>query len=113
MIINLSYEEFKKDYEENITQIDNSQYIDSAKEFLQMAKNKLKELINADQQLRDIFMNGNEELNDLSKVIISNTLIFNKVKKFKEEKKENEYMKFNINVNKYSNSKFPLLEILK
>ena len=112
MIINLSYDEFKKDYEENITEIDNNQYIDSAKEFLQMAKNKLKELINADQKLRDIFMNGNEELNDLSKVIISNTLIFNKVKKFKEEKKENEYMKFNINVNKY-NSNFPLIEILK
>ena len=112
MIINLSYEEFKKDYDDNITQIENEQDIDSAKEFLQMAKNKLKELINADQQLRDIFMNGNEELNDLSKVIISNTLIFNKVKKFMEEKKENEYMKFNIDINKY-NSKFPLLEILK
>ena len=57
-------------------------------------------------------MNGNQELNELSKVIISNSLIFNKVKKFNEEKKENEFLKFNINVSKY-NSKFPLLEILK
>ena len=112
MIINLSYEVFQNDYEENIDEIENNLYVDSAKEFLVIAKNKLKELINADQHLRDIFINGNDELNDLSKVIISNSLLFNKIKKFKEEKKEKEYLKFNINLNKY-NSKFPLLEILK
>ena len=112
MIINLSYEAFQNDYEENITEIENNLYVDSAKEFLVIAKNKLKELINADQHLRDIFINGNDELNDLSKVIISNSLLFNKIKKFKEEKKEKEFLKFNINLNKY-NSKFPLLEILK
>ena len=112
MIINLSYEAFQNDYEENIAEIENNLYVDSAKEFLVISKNKLKELINADQHLRDIFINGNDELNDLSKVIISNSLLFNKIKKFKEEKKEKEFLKFNINLNKY-NSKFPLLEILK
>jgi hypothetical protein len=112
MIINLSYEEFMKDYNENIVEIENSEYINSSKEFLQNAKNNLMELIKADQHLRDIFMNGNEELNGLSKVIISNSLLFNKIKKFKEEKKENEFLKFNINLSKY-NSKFPLIELLK
>ena len=112
MIINISYEEFRRDYDENISQIQNEQYIDSAKEFLVISKNKLKELINAGQHLRDIFINGNDELNELSKVIISNSLIFNKIKKFKEEKKENEFLTFNINLIKY-NSKFPLLEIQK
>ena len=112
MIINLSYEEFMKDYNENISEIENKEYIDSAKEFLTISKNNILELIKADQQLRDIFMNGNDELNALSKVIISNSLLFSKIKKFKEEKKENEYLKFNINLNKY-NSKFPLLEIIK
>ena len=112
MIINLSYEEFMKDYNENIAEIENKEYIDSAKEFLQLAKNNLLELIKADQHLRDIFMNGNDELNGLSKVIISNSLLFNKIKKFKEEKKDNEYLKFNLNLSKY-NSKFPLIEILK
>ena len=112
MIINISYEEFRRDYDENISQIENEQYIDSAKEFLVISKNKLKELINAGQHLRDIFINGNDELNELSKVIISNSLIFNKIKKFKEEKKENEFLIFNINLIKY-NSKFPLLEIQK
>ena len=112
MIINISYEEFRRDYDENISQIENEQYIDSAKEFLVISKNKLKELINAGQHLRDIFINGNDELNELSKVIISNSLIFNKIKKFKEEKKENEFLTFNINLIKY-NSKFPLLEIQK
>ena len=112
MIINISYEEFIKDYNENITEIENEKYIDSAKQFLVMSKNNLLELIKADQQLRDIFMNGNDELNALSKVIVSNSLLFNKIKKFKEEKKEKEYLKFNINLNKY-NSKFPLIEIIK
>ena len=112
MIINISYEEFIKDYNDNITEIENEKYIDSAKQFLVMSKNNLLELIKADPQLRDIFMNGNDELNALSKVIISNSLLFNKIKKFKEEKKENEYLKFNINLNKY-NSKFPLLETIK
>ena len=112
MIINLSYEEFMKDYNENISEIENKEYIDSAKEFLTISKNNILELIKADPQLRDIFMNGNDELNALSKVIISNSLLFSKIKKFKEEKKENEYLKFNINLNKY-NSKFPLLEIIK
>ena len=112
MIINLSYEEFKRDYDDNISQIEESQYIDSSKEFLQLGKNKLMELIKADQELRDIFMNGNDELNGLSKVIISNSLLFSKIKKFKEEKKEKEYLKFNINLSKY-NSLFPLIEIQK
>ena len=112
MIINLSYEEFKRDYNENISQIEDEKYIDSSKEFIVNSKNYLNELIKADQQLRDIFMNGNDELKELNKVIISNSLIFAKVKKFKEERKEKEYLKFNININKY-NSKFPLLEILK
>ena len=93
-------------------QIEQSEFIDSAKELLSMSKKNLAELIKAETQLRDIFMNGNQELSELSKVVISNTLIFNKVKKFKEEKKENEFIKFNINISKY-NSKFPLLEILK
>ena len=112
MIINLSYEEFMEDYNKNIQEIENKEFIDSSKEYLQIAKKHLNELIKAESQLRDTFMNGNQELNELSKVVISNTLIFNKVKKFKEEKKDNEYMKFNINMNKYD-SKFPLLEILK
>jgi hypothetical protein len=111
-VINLSYEEFMDDYNKNIPQINDNNYIDSAKELLQISKKNLNELIKAETILRDIFMNGNQELNELSKVIISNSLIFNKVKKFNEEKKENEFLKFNINVSKY-NSKFPLLEILK
>ena len=111
-VINLSYEEFMDDYSKNIPQIKDNNYIDSAKELLQISKKNLNELIKAETILRDIFMNGNQELNELSKVIISNSLIFNKVKKFNEEKKENEFLKFNINVSKY-NSKFPLLEILK
>ena len=112
VIINLSYEEFINDYSNTLEQIEQNEFIDSAKELLTMSKKNLAELIKAETQLRDIFMNGNQELSELSKVIISNTLIFNKVKKFKEEKKENEFIKFNINVSKY-NSKFPLLEILK
>jgi len=112
IIINLSYEDFISDYTKNLEQIENEEFIDSAKELLSISKKSLAELIKAETQLRDIFMNGNPELSELSKVIISNTLIFNKVKKFKEEKKENEFIKFNINVSKY-NSKFPLLEILK
>ena len=112
MIINISYEQFINDYNENKNLLENEDYIDSAKEFLQMSKKHLGELIKADQHLRDIFMNGNDELTQTSKVIISNSLLFNKIKKFKEERKENEYLKFNINLNKY-NSKFPLLEILK
>ena len=111
-VINLSYEEFMDDYNKNIPQIKDNNYIDSAKELLQISKKNLNELIKAETILRDIFMNGNQELNELSKVIISNSLIFNKVNKFNEEKKENEFLKFNINVSKY-NSKFPLLEILK
>ena len=112
IIINLSYEDFINDYTKTLEQIENEEFIDSAKELLSISKKSLAELIKAETQLRDIFMNGNPELSELSKVIISNTLIFNKVKKFKEEKKENEFIKFNINVSKY-NSKFPLLEILK
>ena len=112
VIINLSYEEFINDYTNTLEQIEQSEFIDSAKELLSMSKKNLAELIKGETQLRDIFMNGNQELSELSKVVISNTLIFNKVKKFKEEKKENEFIKFNINVSKY-NSKFPLLEILK
>ena len=112
MIINISYEEFKKDYNENKSLIENEDYIDSAKEFVQLSKKHLGELIKADQHLRDIFMYGNDELNQTSKVIISNSLLYNKIKKFKEERKENEFLKFNINLSKY-NSKFPLLEILK
>ena len=112
MIINISYEEFKKDYNENKSLIENEDYIDSAKEFVQISKKHLGELIKADQHLRDIFMYGNDELNQISKVIISNSLLYNKIKKFKEERKENEFLKFNINLSKY-NSKFPLLEILK
>ena len=112
VIINLSYDEFMNDYNRTIMQIEDDKFIDSAKESLQIAKKNLNELIKAETQLRDIFMNGNQELNELSKVIISNSLIFNKVKKFKEEKKENEFLKFNINMAKY-NSMFPLLEILK
>ena len=112
VIINLSYEDFINDYTKTLEQIENEEFIDSAKELLSISKKSLAELIKAETQLRDIFMNGNPELSELSKVIISNTLIFNKVKKFKEEKKENEFIKFNINVSKY-NSKFPLLEILK
>ena len=112
VIINLSYEEFMNDYNKTITQIENDKFIDSAKELLQISKKNLNELIKAETHLRDIFMNGNQELNELSKVIISNSLIFNKIKKFKEEKKENEFLKFNINMTKY-NSMFPLLEILK
>ena len=112
VIINLSYEEFVEDYTKSLGLFENTtEFIDSSKEFLQIAKKKLNELIKAETQLRDIFMNGNPELNELSKVIISNSLIFNKVKKFKEERKENEFMKFKINVNKY-NSKFPLFEII-
>ena len=111
VIINLSYDEFMSDYNKSLGLFENADFIDSAKELLQIAKKNLNELIKADTQLRDIFMNGNPELNELSKVIISNSLIFNKVKKFKEEKKENDFMKFNINVSKY-NSKFPLLEII-
>ena len=111
VIINLSYDEFMSDYNKSLGLFENTDFIDSAKELLQIAKKNLNELIKADTQLRDIFMNGNPELNELSKVIISNSLIFNKVKKFKEEKKENDFMKFNINVSKY-NSKFPLLEII-
>ena len=111
VIINLSYDEFMSDYNKSLGLFENSDFVDSAKELLQIAKKNLNELIKADTQLRDIFMNGNPELNELSKVIISNSLIFNKVKKFKEEKKENDFMKFNINVSKY-NSKFPLLEII-
>lgn len=112
MIINLSYGEFIKDWDENISQIEDEKYIDSAKDFLLVSKKYLMELKSAEQSLRDIFMNGNEEINELSKVIIANSFIFSKIKKFKEEKKENEYMKFNININKY-NSKLPLLEIQK
>ena len=112
VIINLSYEEFIKDYEKSLVQIESEEFIDKAKENLQISKKSLNELNKAETQLRDIFMNGNQELSELSKVIISNTLIFNKVKKFKEEKKENEFIKYNINISKY-NSKFPLLEILK
>ena len=112
VIINLSYEEFINDYTNTLEQIEQNEFIDSAKELLTMSKKNLAELIKAETQLRDIFMNGNQELSELSKVVISNTLIINKVKKFKEEKKENEFIKFNINVSKY-NSKFPLLEILK
>ena len=112
IIINLSYEEFINDYNNSIKQIENVDFLDKAKELLQISKKNLNELIKAETQLRDIFMNGNQNLSELSKVIISNSLIFNKVKKFKEEKKENEFIKFNINISKY-NSKFPLLEILK
>lgn len=112
MIINLSYGEFIKDWDENISQIEDEKYIDSAKDFLLISKKNLLELKSAEQNLRDIFMNGNEEINELSKVIIANSFIFSKVKKFKEEQKENEYMKFSININKY-NSKLPLLEIQK
>ena len=112
VIINLTYEEFINDYTKTIELIENNDFLDSAKESLQIAKKNLNELLKAETQLRDIFMNSNQELNELTKVIISNTLIFNKVKKFKEEKKENEFMKFNINVSKY-NSPFPLIEILK
>ena len=112
VIINLSYEDFINDYTKNIEQINDEKFIDSAKLLLQNARNNLKELIVAETQLRDIFMNGNPELNELSKVIIGNSIIFPKVKKFKEEKKENEFINFNINVSKY-NSKFPLIEILK
>ena len=112
MIINLSYEEFIRDYNENIKEIENKDYIESAKELLQISKKHLVDLNKADHSLRDIFMNGDDELNGISKVIISNSLIYNKIKKFKEERKENEFLKFNINLIKY-NSKFPLLEILK
>ena len=112
VIINLSYEEFMNDYNKTMTQIENDVFIDSAKELLQTAKKGLNELIKAETQLRDIFMYGNQELSELSKVIISNSLIFNKVKKFKEEKKENDFLKLNINMAKY-NSMFPLIEILK
>ena len=112
VIINLSYAEFMNDYTKNMEQIENEGFLDSTKELLQVAKKNLNELIKADTQLRDIFMNGNPELNELSKVIISNSIIFSKVKKFKEERKENEFIKFNINVSKF-NSKFPMLEIPK
>ena len=112
MIINLSYGEFIKDWDEYISHIEDEKNIDLAKDLLLNSKKDLMVLKSAQQSLRDIFMNGNEEINELSKVIIANSFIFSKVKKFKEEQKENEYMKFNININKY-NSKLPLLEIQK
>lgn len=79
MIINLSYGEFIKDWDENISQIEDEKYIDSAKDFLLISKKNLMELKSAEQSLRDIFMNGNEEINELSKVIIANSFIFSKM----------------------------------
>ena len=70
--------------------IDSNNYIDDAKELLKTASNYLAELKKADIELRDSFMYSNDEINNLNKVMISNTLIFNKIKKFKEEHKEGE-----------------------
>lgn len=112
IFINISYEAFQNDYKDNMEIIDSNNYIDDAKELLKTASNYLAELKKADIELRDSFMYSNDEINNLNKVMISNTLIFNKIKKFKEEHKEGEYLNLVFNLNKYK-SRFPLIEINK
>ena len=112
IFINISYEAFQNDYKDNMEIIDSNNYIDDAKELLKTASNYLAELKKADIELRDSFMYNNDEINNLNKVMISNTLVFNKIKKFKEEHKEGEYLNLVFNLNKYK-SRFPLIEINK
>ena len=112
IFINISYEAFQNDYKDNMEIIDSNNYIDDAKELLKTASNYLAELKKADIELRDSFMYSNDEINNLNKVMISNTLVFNKIKKFKEEHKEGEYLNLVFNLNKYK-SRFPLIEINK
>ncbi len=112
MFINISYDVFKKDLDGSLKQINSPDFIDSEKEYIQMASKHLSEIKKADPELRDTFMNSNDEISNLSKVMISNSLLFNKIKKFKESRKENEYMKLFINLEKY-HSEFPLIEISK
>ena len=108
MFINLSYEDFENNYN---SEIENEDYFNIANESIKSATKFLSELKNAEIKLRDTVLFDNDYLNNLSKAIISNSLLFGKIKKFvANEENKGKYLNIIINIKKYDTF-LPILEI--
>ena len=82
-------------------------YFEIAGENIKGCAKYLSELKGAPQKLRDCFMYSDDYLNNLSKAIIANRLLFNKIKKMKNEQKVGA---FKLNMEKYDTF-LPLIEV--
>ena len=108
MFINLSYENFENNYN---SEIENEDFFNIANESIKSATKYLTELKNAEIKLRDTVLFDNDYLNNLSKAIISNSLLFGKIKKFvANEENKGKYLNIIINIKKYDTF-LPILEI--
>ena len=108
MFINLSYEDFENNYN---SEIENEDYFNIANESIKSATKFLSELKNAEIKLRDTVLFDNDYLNNLSKAIISNSLLFGKIRKFvANEENKGKFLNIIINMKKYDTF-LPILEI--
>ena len=82
-------------------------YFEIAGENIKGCAKYLSELKKAPQKLRDCFMYSDDYINNLSKAIIANRLLFNKIKKMKNEQKVGE---FKVDMKKYDTF-LPLIEV--
>jgi hypothetical protein len=108
MYINLSYESFESDYNQEIEKED---FFNSANENIKAATKYLSELKNAENKLRDTVLFDNDYINNLSKAIIYNSLLFGKIKKFvANEENKGKFLSISLNTQKYDTF-LPILEI--
>ena len=104
MFLDISYDTFMNDIEKEEMQED---YFEIAGENIKGCAKHLSELKGAPQKLRDCFMYSDDYINNLSKAIIANRLLFNKIKKMKNEQKVGT---FKVNMEKYDTF-LPLIEV--
>ena len=108
MFINLSYENFENNYN---SEIENEDFFNIANESIKSATKYLSELKNAEIKLRETLLFDNDYLNNLSKAIISNSLLFGKIRKFvANEENKGKFLNIIINMKKYDTF-LPILEI--
>jgi hypothetical protein len=105
MFIDISYDAFINDIQQEESEGD---FFNRAGENIKGCAKYLSELKAAPSKLRDSFIYDENYINNLSKAIIANRLMFLKIKKLKDE---NKIGNFKLNMNKYDTF-LPVIEIV-
>ena len=105
MFIDISYDAFINDIQQEESEGD---FFNRAGENIKGCAKYLSELKTAPSKLRDSFIYDEDYINNLSKAIIANRLMFLKIKKLKDE---NKIGNFKLNMNKYDTF-LPVIEIV-